>query len=72
VTPRRGAQTRPKKDAAREKIIELRKTNHSVYEISEALREADMSLSPTAVREVLKEEGFAPLPRRADDERAAR
>jgi transposase-like protein len=72
VTPRRGAQTRPKKDAAREKIIELRKTNHSVYEISEALREADMSLSPTAVREVLKEEGFAPLPRRADDERPAR
>ena len=33
---------------------------------------AQLSLSPTAVREVLKAEGFAPLPRRLDDERPAR
>src|SRR5260370_22187148 len=31
-----------------------------------------MLLSPPAVREVLKEEGFAPLPRRLDEERPYR
>ncbi|MCR4295154.1 MAG: hypothetical protein NUW21_06440, partial [Elusimicrobia bacterium] len=72
VSPRRGPQSQPKKSAARSAIVELRKQNHSVYEISEALRERGLSLSPTAVREVLKEEGFAPLPRRRDDERPDR
>ena len=47
----------------------MRKQNHSVYEISLALKEHGTPLSPTAVREVLREEGFAPLPRRGDDER---
>jgi len=50
-------------------IIKLRKQNHSVYEISQILKERNCPLSPTAVREVLKEEGFAPLPRRLDEER---
>ncbi len=72
VSPRRGPQSQPKKSAARDAIVELRKQNHSVYEISEALRERGLSLSPTAVREVLKEEGFAPLPRRRDEERPDR
>lgn len=69
VSPRRGPQAQPKKSAARDLIIQLRKQNHSVYEISETLKERDRPLSPTAVREVLKAEGFAPLPRRRDDER---
>jgi hypothetical protein len=43
-----------------------------VYDISEALQEQQLALSPTAVREVLKAEGFAPLPRRLDDERPVR
>jgi hypothetical protein len=50
-------------------VVALRKQNHSVYEISRALKEHGTPLSPTAVREVLREEGFAPLPRRGDDER---
>lgn len=50
----------------------LRKQNHSVYEISEALKEKKLPLSPTAVGEVLKSEGFAPLPRRRDEERPQR
>lgn len=53
-------------------IISLRKQNHSVYDISEVLKEKKLSLSPTAVGEVLKSEGFAPLPRRRDDERPRR
>ena len=69
LSPRRGPQSQPKKSAARDLIVRLRKQNHSVYEISLQLKEQGRALSPTAVREVLKAEGFAPLPRRADDER---
>jgi transposase len=72
VSPQRGPREQPKKSAARELIIELRKRNYSVYEISESLEEQQLSLSPTAVREVLKAEGFAPLPRRRDEERPER
>jgi transposase len=72
VSPQHGPREQPKKSAARELIIELRKRNYSVYEISESLKEQQLSLSPTAVREVLKAEGFAPLPRRRDEERPER
>src|ERR1043165_2641820 len=72
VSPKSGPRTQPKKSAARNTIVELRKRNHSVYEISETLKARDIGLSPTAVREVLKAEGFAPLPRRLDDERPGR
>ena len=72
LSARPGPRSQPKKSAARELIIELRKQNHSVYEISEALQERKCPLSPTAVREVLKEEGFAALPRRLDSERPNR
>jgi len=71
VTPALGPRTQPKKAAARALIETLRKQNHSVYEISEILKERHTPLSPTAVREVLKEMGFAPLPRRLDEERPA-
>lgn len=67
-----GPRTQPHKSAARELVVALRKQNHSVYEISEALEEAGTALSPTAVREVLREEGFAALPRRLDEERPVR
>jgi len=66
---RPGPRHQPKKSRARDMIIALRKRNHSVYEISETLKERNCPLSPTAVREVLKAEGFSPLPRRLDEER---
>src|SRR6266567_285414 len=72
VSTRPGPRSQPKKSAARDLVVRLRKQNHSVYEISEALKEQKCPLSPTAVREVLKEEGFAPLPRRLDEERPQR
>jgi hypothetical protein len=68
-SPRRGPHCQPKKSAARDLIVRLRKQNYSVYEISQTIKERDCPLSPTAVREVLKVEGFAPLPRRLDEER---
>ena len=72
IEPRRGPSGQPKKSAAQEAIIALRKQNYSVYEISETLKEQGTELSPTAVREVLRKEGFAALPRRLDEERPDR
>ena len=72
ASPRPGPRTQPLKSAARARAVLLRKQNHSVYEISEALKQAGTPLSPTAVREVLREEGFAALPRRLDEERPDR
>ena len=72
LTARRGPQSQPKKSAAREQIVDLRKRNYSVYEISEHLKAHHCPLSPTAVREVLKAEEFAALPRRLDEERPTR
>jgi hypothetical protein len=51
-------------------VVALRKRNHSVYEIAEALEADGRPLSPAAVAKILREEGFARLPRRADEERA--
>ena len=72
LSSRTGPRSQPKKSAARELLLSLRKQNHSVYEISEILKERKLPLSPSAVSEVLKAEGFAPLPRRRDDERPQR
>jgi transposase len=69
LRPRHGLQTQPKKSAAHDLIVQLRKENFSVYEISQILKERGQPLSPTAVREVLRAEGFAALPRRWDEER---
>jgi hypothetical protein len=71
LAPRSGPRPRPGRPSARDRIVALRKQNHSVYEISEALKETGHPLSPSAVRQVLTEEGFAPLPRRLDEERPA-
>ena len=72
VSPTPGPREQPKKSKAHDLVIALRKQNHSVYEIAEALKEHASPLSPTAVRELLRAEGFAPLPRRLDEERPAR
>jgi hypothetical protein len=72
ATARPGRREQPKKSRAHEQIVALRKRNYSVYEISQALKELGTPLSATAVREVLATEGFAPLPRRLDEERPVR
>ena len=69
---RPGRRDQPQKSRARDQIVALRKRNYSVYEISLELEEQGMPLSATAVREVLAAEGFAPLPRRLDEERPDR
>ena len=69
LTPAKGPRAAPKADPLRDRIIALRKQNLSIYDISRNLAHQGNSLSPVAVAHILKEEGFARLPRRADDER---
>jgi hypothetical protein len=68
-TPAKGPQSAPKADPLRDRVIALRKQNLSIYDISRNLSHQGHPLSPVAVGQILKEEGFARLPRRADDER---
>jgi transposase len=68
LAPAKGPQKAPTIDRARQEVIELRKQNLSIYDISRALKEAGSELSPAAISIILKEEGFARLPRRRDEE----
>jgi transposase len=71
LAPARGPHAAPKKDQARELVISLRKQNLSIYDISRALAREGLSFSPVSVAQLLREEGFARLPRRDDDQRPA-
>jgi Transposase DDE domain len=71
LVPAKGPRTAPKADPLRDQIIALRKQNLSIYDISRNLAHEGHSLSPVAIGRILRDEGFARLPRRADDERPA-
>lgn len=58
-----------KGDRSRERVVALRKQNHSVYDIQRELAAGGTSLSVNALSVILREEGFARLPRRLDEER---
>jgi hypothetical protein len=66
--PRPGAKA---SEAVQRQIVQLRKQNQSIHDISEALKKEGIRRTPAAVAAVLKQEGFAKLPRRLDDERPA-
>ena len=65
------AKLPPPRERLRQKIINLRKQNSSVYDIRDALDQSGEKLSPASISTILTEEGFARLPRRRDDERPA-
>ncbi len=69
LQPHKGPHRAPKRDPVRDQVIALRKQNFSIYDISETLKAEGHRLSPVTIALLLKEEGFARLPRRADDER---
>jgi len=69
LQPHKGPHRAPKRDPVRDQVIALRKQNFSIYDISETLKAEGHRLSPVTISLLLKEEGFARLPRRADDER---
>ena len=58
---RPGPKSAPRKDAARARVIELRRQGLSVYEISSRLRAEGTPLNRTGVGQVLAEEGFGRL-----------
>jgi transposase len=65
AVPRPGPKRQPKKDAARERVIELRRHRHGLDEIVAELARAGTPLSRTAVWEILGEAGLARMPKPA-------
>ena len=63
-----GRKSAPRKDAARSRVIELRREGLSVYEISARLGQEGTPLGRTAVSDVLREEGFGRLLRGPEPE----
>jgi hypothetical protein len=69
LPPTRAAPTDSRTQELRDKVVALRKQNLSIYDISRVLQEEGHSFSPVSISILLKAEGFARLPRRADEER---
>ncbi len=69
LPPAKGPQKAPKSDPLREQIVRARKENLSIYDIQRILQDQGHPLSSTYISLILKEEGFARLPRRTDEER---
>ena len=72
VPPKGRPQRPPKGERVRQRIINLRKRNLSIYDIQRFLEQEKVRRSTAAIAKILRDEGFARLPRRADDERPAR
>lgn len=64
-----GPRHAPARDRVRELVVAMRKRNLSVYDIQRELVAAGHALSINSLALLLREEGFARLPRRRDDER---
>lgn len=60
---RPGPKRQPKKDAARERVLELRRMRHGIEEIVAELQRAGTPLSRTAVWEILREERLSRMPK---------
>ncbi|HEX2821456.1 MAG TPA: hypothetical protein VHO07_14995 [Streptosporangiaceae bacterium] len=56
-----GRKSAPRKDAARSRVVELRRDGLSVYEISTRLGQEGTPLGRSAVSDILREEGFGRL-----------
>jgi hypothetical protein len=64
-----GPQAASVRDRLRERVVAMRKKNLSVYDIQSELRAVGDEVSINALSVLLREEGFARLPRRRDEER---
>src|SRR5262245_12215049 len=69
LNPDKGPQVDPKKQALRQSVIAMRKQNLSIHDISRSLAADGHPVSPVTVDQILKEEGFARLPRRDQEHR---
>ena len=67
--PKYGPKRRQVSDFVYGKIVSLRKTNHSIYEIKDILSTEGFQTSLQTINRILDDEGFAKLQRRTNDER---
>ena len=68
---RHGPQSAPSRDRVRILAVAMRKKNLSIYDIQRELAAAGHTISINALSVLMREEGFARLPSRMDDERPA-
>jgi len=68
LKPHHGPNQRQTSDFIQERIISLRKSNHSVYDIRDILSEEGFHTSIQTIDRIIKDEGFAKLPRRTKEE----
>lgn len=66
---RHGPQAAPARDPVRDLVVAMRKKNLSVYDIRHELKAQGHEISINSLSVLLREEGFARLPRRRDEER---
>jgi len=71
-SPSRSEKPLGKQPRLHKQVVALRKQNLSIHDISRALAIEGESVSPATIALILKQDGFAKLPRRADDERPDR
>jgi hypothetical protein len=67
--PKPGPHQAPVRDRVRQLAVALRKQNLSIYDIQHHLALAGHTISINALAVLMREEGFARLPRRRDEER---
>lgn len=63
-----GPNRRQTSDFIHERIVSLRKSGHSVYEIKDILSNEGFSTSIQTINRIIKDEGFTKLPRRTREE----
>src|SRR5659263_170101 len=68
VKPHYGPNKRQTSDFIQERVVSLRKSNHSVYEIKDILAKEGFNTSIQTINRIIKDEGFAKLPRRTKEE----
>src|SRR4029077_18284812 len=68
---RSGPQHAPARDRVRDLVVAMRKRYLSVYDIQRELAAAGHTISAHSLSILLREEGFARLPRRRDNNRPA-
>lgn len=67
--PKPGPRHAPARDRVRQRAVALRKQNLSIYDIQRQLALDGRPISINALAVLMREEGFARLPRRREDER---
>jgi transposase len=68
VKPHYGPNKRQTSDFVQKRIVSLRKTNHSVYEIKNILANEGLNTSIQTISRIIKDERLAKLPRRTKEE----